>query len=141
MENLNYSMQTIKIKFTKIEVPEFEKKGLLPVRFHYTENGTERVLQKDFGYVKEEPLVFAEDLVAQVKHVCRKSMKPNPLDYGPLSGYVNIVIDEEREGITTEKLANALKKVRDRIRTIKGMAHADNYMNKYVEVKGLVMEL
>src|SRR3989339_754643 len=89
IENYTYSMQTIKIKFTKIEVPEFEKKGLLPVRFHYKVNGEDMSIEKSFGYVNHDPAAFAGDLIAEVRHVCKKQARPDPMDYSLLSGYVN----------------------------------------------------
>jgi len=134
-------MQTIKIKFTKIEVPEFEKKGLLPVRFHYKVNGEDMSIEKSFGYVNHDPAAFAGDLIAEVRHVCKKQARPDPMDYSLLSGYVNAQVIEDKEGLTEERIANALKQIRDRIRTLKSMANANNYMNKYVDVKGLVIEL
>lgn len=130
-------MQTVKIEFTKIEVQEFEKKGSLPVRFHYKTNGAEKFVEKPYGYVKEEPMAFAEDLVAEVKNKCRKNAKAGYGEEGILAGYVNIQMEEH----TVEQIANALKHIRDRIRNIKAMAASENYMKQYIEVKGLVMEL
>ncbi|MFH0752005.1 MAG: hypothetical protein V1914_00210 [archaeon] len=134
-------MQTIKLKFTKIEVPEFERKGFLPVRFHYEQNGEDKILEKQYGYVKEDPVAFAEDLIAEVRNKCRRNTNSNYTDDGVLSGFINVQLQEDREELTAERIANALKQLRDRIRNIKNMAHSENYMNKYVEVRGIVLEL
>lgn len=134
-------MQTVKLKFTRIEVPEFEKKGFIPLKIHYKADGEERVIEKQYGYVKEDPLTFAENIIAEVKSKCRRNAKPDYTGEGILAGFVNVHLQEDRDDLTAERMANALKQLKDKMRNLRTTASSENYMNKYVEVKGIVLEL
>lgn len=133
-------MQTAKLKFTKIEVPEFEKKGLLAIKFYYLLDGKEHSLEKQYGYLNDDPAMFAKDVIAEVKNQCRKKSSDYDND-NILPGYINLQVVEDRESLTSDRVTNALKQVRDKIRTLKTMVRADNYMSRYVEIKGLIIEL
>lgn len=134
-------MQTLKIKFTKIEVPDFEKKGFLPVRFHYKANEKDSYVETQYGYIKEDPTAFAEDIIAQVRQAQKRKFQADPKEDGVLAGHVNVLLDEDFMGQTTDKVSNALKHIRDKVSTLKGMATSNNYINKYVEIRGLIIDL
>ncbi len=134
-------MQTIKLKFTRIEAPEFEKKGFITLKIHYKSDGEEKSIEKQYGYVKEDPQAFAENIIAEVKSKCRKNAKPDPTEDGILAGYVHVQLQEERDDLTAERIANALKQLKDKMRNLRTTASSENYMNKYVEVRGIVLEL
>jgi len=134
-------MQTVKLKFTRIAVPDFERKGLIAVRFYYRFNKKEEFLEKRYNYLVEDPAMFAGNIIAEVKSICRNKTEPDYLDNSVLGSYVNVQIDELRSGLTEEKLANMLKQLGDRIRDIKGMSTSSNYMTKYLDVKGIEMQI
>ncbi len=134
-------MQTVKLRFTKIVVPDFERKGLIAVRFYYRFNSKEDFIEKGYNYIVEDPAMFAANLMAEVKSVCRKKTEPDYVDDSVLGSYVNVQVDELRSGLTEEKLANMLKQLGDRIRDIKGMSTSNNYIARYLDVKGIVMHI
>lgn len=134
-------MQTVKLRFTRISVPDFERKGLIAVKFYYKLNNKEEFLEKRYNYLVEDPAMFAGNIIAEVKSICRKKTEPDYLDNSVLGSYVNVQIDELRSGLTEEKLANMLKQLGDRIRDIKGMSTSSNYMTKYLDVKGIEMQI
>ena len=134
-------MQTVKLRFTKIVVPDFERKGPIAVRFYYRFNGKEHFIEQRYNYLVENPAMFAGNLMAEVKSICRKKTEPDCIDDSVLGSYVNVQVDELRSGLTEEKLANMLKQLGDRIRDIKGMSSSNNYIARYLDVKGIVMHI
>lgn len=134
-------MQTVKLKFTRIVVPDFERKGLIAVRFYYMFNSREDFIEKRYNYIVEDPAMFVGNLMAEVKSLCRKRTEPDCSDDSVLGSYVNVQIDELRSGLIEEKLANMLKQLGDRIRDIKRMSTSSNYMAKYLDIKGMVMNV
>ena len=134
-------MQTVKLRFTKIVVPDFERKGLIAVRFYYRFSGKEDFIEKRYNYIVEDPAMFAGNLMAEVKSICRKKTEPDCIDDSVLGSYVNVQVDELRSGLTEEKLANMMKQLGDRIRDIKGMSSSNNYIARYLDVKGIVMHI
>ncbi len=134
-------MQTVKIKLTKIQVPDFERKGKLVIRFYYKLNNKEEFIEKTYNYIVDNPDVFAANTLAQIKSACRNKVPQDYSDEGVLGGYVNVQLEEMRSGLTEEKLSNAVKQVSDRVRDIKGMSTSNNYMMKYMDVKGIIVNL
>ncbi len=134
-------MQTANLKFTRIEVPDFERKGLINIKFFYELDGQEGCIEKQYGYINDDPAGFAEDLVAEAKRICRSKAKPDYEDDGALAGYVHVQMQEARPGQTAERIGISLKQIQDKIRGIKSMVTANNYLVKYIDIKGLVIEL
>jgi len=134
-------METIKLKFKKIEVDKVDiRNALLIMTFFYEENGKPRQLQKNYS-LKEDVDTFVNKLISEIKEDCCKRNAVLIDDDDFLSYHLNILLDENEEGVTKEKIANAIKRFKDKIRSFRNLRESESYIQHYNELIGLKADL
>lgn len=132
-------MEKVRVKFKRIVVDSVDlRSNSFKLTFFYEENGKPAKLQKVYS-MDLEVGKFANDVVTEVKGIANSRFADNEDDF--LGSYVHVMMDDESETPTSERLANAMKRFKDKVRSLKTDGHNGNYMQKYNELIGLKAEL
>lgn len=134
-------METIIIKFNKIEVANADlRKNILELTFFYEENGKQMKLQKKYC-MADNIDQFVSSTIAEAKAKCMKgnAMPVDDLDF--LNHYTNVLVHESTDVPTAEKMANAMRRFKDKVRNMKTLDRQESYIQKYNELIGLKAEI
>ncbi len=134
-------MENVVIKLKRIEVlkPDM-RNSTLKLGLKYEENGQPKQISKTYD-MKENVENFAHKLISEIRNSCRKdnTMPIDDLDF--LNHYTNIIIDRKGETSAIEKISNAIKRFKDKVRSLKTLDRHESYIQKYNEFIGLKANL
>ena len=131
-------MQRVLLKFKSISAKSDILKNSLRLTINYDENNIQSAVEK---------VILADDnvddFVSKLVKELRSSIKSKHTitSENPLDNFVTVVLDEDDVGEAEEKIANGIKKLRDKVRGFKSVKSADNYMNKFFDVSMLEVRL
>src|SRR3989344_677939 len=131
-------MQRVLLKFKNISAKPDILKNSLRLTINYDENNIQSAVEK---------VILADDnvddFVSKLVKELRSSIKSKhaATSENPLDNFVTVVLDEDDVGEAEEKIANGIKKLRDKVRGFKSVKSADNYMNKFFDVSMLEVRL
>ena len=131
-------MQRVLLKFKSISAKSDILKNSLRLTINYDENNIQSAVEK---------VILADDnvddFVSKLVKELRSSIKSKHAitSENPLDNFVTVVLDEDDVGEAEEKIANGIKKLRDKVRGFKSVKSADNYMNKFFDVSMLEVRL
>ncbi len=135
-------MQKVIIKLKKLIVDNADtKNNRFYLTVYYEENGTMRYITKtyDFGETSD---AFAEKLIREIKELARQRLSAGyEDDDDPLSNYSNVLLEEKEEGQQQERLASAVKRLKEKVKNFKSLRMSTDYINKYQELSTLQAEL
>jgi len=131
-------MQRVLLKFKSISAKSDILKNSLRLTINYDENNIQSAVEK---------VILADDnvddFVSKLVKELRSSIKSKHTitSENPLDNFVTVVLDEDDVGEAEEKIANGIKKLRDKVRGFKSVKSADNYMNRFFDVSRLEVRL
>ncbi|MBU2589460.1 MAG: hypothetical protein KKA65_02950 [Nanoarchaeota archaeon] len=134
-------MQNIIIKFKRIEVIKADLRNhTLHFGIHYDEDEKPMYFKKIYD-LRENVDSFVHKLISDIKMKCRKenTMPIDDLDF--LNHYTNILIHQKGDGQQIEKIANAVKRFKDKVRNLNSFGRHESYIQKYNEFIGLKANL
>ncbi len=134
-------MQKVILKLKKIVVDKTDtKNNKFYMTIFYEEGGVMQQIKKvyDFEQTTDD---FADNLIREIKEVTRKKMCSDDNEDDPLCNYVLVMMDEKEEGQQQEKLASALKRLKEKVKNFKSLKLSADYINKYQELSTLQAEL
>ena len=133
--------ETVKLKFNRINVDKVDtRNNQLEMTFFYEENGKEMKHRKIYR-LADDVDGFVNSLINEVKvksHERNAVMVDND-DF--LSYHMNILIEEPEPGVTKEKIANTVRRFKDKIRGFRNLKSSDNYISHYNELIGLKSDI
>ncbi|MEM4245315.1 MAG: hypothetical protein QXR60_03885 [Candidatus Nanoarchaeia archaeon] len=134
-------MQKVVIKLKKIVVDKTDtKNNKFYLTIFYDESGVMQQIKKvyDFEQTTDD---FADKLIKEIKEEARKRVCVEEDDDDPLCNYALVMMDEKEEGQQQEKLASALKRLKEKVKNFKSLKLSSDYINKYQELSTLQAEL
>lgn len=134
-------MKKVIVKFKKIVVDRTDtKNNRFDMTVFYEEDGVLNQLRKLYDFDESTDL-FAEKLIKETKEKVRAKLCDGMDDDDPLCNYVLVMLDEKEEGQQQEKLASALKRLKEKVKNFKSLKMSTDYINKYQELSTLQAEL
>lgn len=134
-------MQKVMLKLKKVVVDRTDtKNNKFYMTIYYEENGSLNNVKKtyDFGQTTDE---FAESLIREIKEATRQRVCGSGDDDDPLCNYALVMMEEKEEGQQQEKLASAIKRLKEKVKNFKSLRMSTDYINKYQELSTLQAEL
>jgi len=134
-------MQKVIVKLKKIVVDKTDtKNNKFYMTIHYEENGVLNHIKKvyDFGETSD---AFSEMAIAEIKKKTREKFCQGEDEDDPLCNYSLVMMDEKEEGQQQEKMASAIKRLKEKVKNFKSMKMSTDYINKYQELSTLQAEL
>lgn len=130
-------MEKLTLKFKRIEVTRVDtRNNVLEMLFYYDENGAEKSYRKNHP-VDEDVDTFVNRMIHEVKAKAHERHAVVVDDDDFLSYHLNVLIDEKEPGITRDKIANAIRRFKDKVRSFRSMKSSEGYMTHYHELIGL----
>ncbi len=130
-------MEKLTLKFRRIEVTRVDTRGnVLEMLFFYDENGAGKSYRKSHPMV-EDVDTFVNRLIHEVKARAYEQNAVMVDDNDFLSYHLNVLIDEKEPGVTKDKIANAIRRFKDKVRSFRSMKSSEGYMTHYHELIGL----
>ncbi len=134
-------MQKVMIKLKKLIVDNTDtKNNKFYLTVYYEENGTMKFIKKTYNF-EETSDAFAEKLIREIKELARQRLSRYEDDDDLLSNYSNVLLEEKEEGQQQEKLASAVKRLKEKVKNFKSLRMSTDYINKYQELSTLQAEL
>ncbi|MFH1066002.1 MAG: hypothetical protein V1734_05850 [Nanoarchaeota archaeon] len=130
-------MEKVTLKFRRIEVTKVDtRENVLEMAFFYDENG------RDFKHAKNYPLdadvdSFVNTLIHEVKTKSHERHAVIVDDDDFLSYHLNVLLDENEPGLTKDKIANAIRRFKDKVRSFRSLKKSDGYIDQYRSLIGL----
>lgn len=134
-------MENIVLRFRKVEVIKVDLRNkALHLGFYYDEDEKPLYYKKIYE-LNEDVNSFVHKLISDLKRRCRNTntMPVDDLDF--LNHYTNILIHNAGDGQAVEKIANAIKRFKDKVRNLNTFGRHENYIQKYNEFIGLKANL
>jgi len=134
-------MENIILKFKRIEVVKVDLRNkALHLGVYYNEDEKQMYFKKIYD-LRENVDTFVHKLISDIKRQCRKenTMPIDDLDF--LNHYTNILIHQRGDGQTIEKIANAIKRFKDKVRNLNTFDRHESYIQRYNEFIGLKANL
>lgn len=130
-------MQKVTLKFKRIEVAKVDtRNNALEMVFFYDENGREFKHSKNYLFDNDVDS-FVNTLIHEVKTKAHERNAVIVDDDDFLSFHLNVLMDESEPGSTKEKIANALRRFKDKVRSFHSISKSDGYMEHYQSLIGL----
>ncbi|HII16200.1 MAG TPA: hypothetical protein HA362_07900 [Nanoarchaeota archaeon] len=134
-------MGKVILKFKRIEVGKVDtRNNVMELFFCFDENGREMKHRKSYPLDMDVDN-FVNSLINEIKV---KSHERNAVvvdDDDFLSYHMNILIDEPEPGVAKDKIANALRRFKDKVRSFRNIRQSDNYITHYNELVGLKADI
>lgn len=131
-------MKTVTLKFTRAIVEKVDlRKNSFNMAFLYEEDSKPMKLQKTYR-LDEDVNTFADNVISAAKLKSRETHSVKLEEDDALSYYINIVIEDEN---AREKLVNAMKRFKDKVRDLKSLGRHESYIQRYNSLLGLKAEL
>ncbi|MFH1211282.1 MAG: hypothetical protein V1645_05215 [archaeon] len=134
-------MEKVMIKLKKLIVDQTDTKNN---RFHmtiyYEESGRTGQIKKVYNF-EESSDFFAEKAINEIKQQTRQRICGDDDDDDPLCNYALVMMEEKEEGQQQEKLASAVKRLKEKVKNFKSLKMSTDYINKYQELSTLQAEL
>lgn len=135
------SMQKVMLKLKKVVVDRTDtKNNKFYMTIHYEENGVLDQVKKIYDF-EETSDDFAENVIREIKDRTRQKLCRYDDDDDPLCNYAMVVMEEKEEGQQQEKLASAIKRLKEKVKNFKSLRMSTDYINKYQELSTLQVEL
>lgn len=131
-------MQRVLLKFKSISAKSDILKNSLKLAIYYDENNEQKIIEKSI-LADDSIDDFASRLIKELRTSIKNKYAKNSDNL--LDNFVTIVLDEDDVGEAEERIANGIKKLRDKVRGFKSVKSADNYMNKFFDVSKLEVKL
>lgn len=134
-------MQKVMIKLKKVIVDKTDtKNNKFYTTIYYEENGALGHIKRIYDF-DETSDMFAENTIAEIKNMTRQKLCTNDDDDDPLCNYALVMMEEKEEGQQQEKLASAIKRLKEKVKNFKSLRMSTDYINKYQELSTLQAEL
>ncbi|MBS3108578.1 hypothetical protein J4409_01775 [Candidatus Woesearchaeota archaeon] len=131
-------MQRVLLRFKNIEAKPDVHKNDLRLLIQYEENGLLKSIDKVL-LAGDDVDKFVSNMLKDIKTSAKNKYVVNSNDI--LDGFVNVVIDENDDGETEERIIGGLKRLRERLKGFKSINSADNYMNRFHDMSKLEVRL
>lgn len=130
-------MEKVVLKFKRIEVNKVDtRNNVLQMSFFFDENGVEMKYSKNCP-MEQDVDNFVNTLINEVKAQAHERHAVIVDDDDFLSYHLNVVMDEAEPGLTKDKLANAIRRFKDKVRGFRSISKSDGYMEHYQSLIGL----
>jgi hypothetical protein len=134
-------MQKVMIKLKKVIVDRTDTKNdKFYLTVYYEENGILGQIKKVYNFCETSDM-FARMAIQEIKENVRQRFSRDDDDDDPLGNYAMVMMEEKEEGQQQEKLASAIKMLKEKVKTFKSMKMSTDYINKYQELSTLRAEL
>jgi hypothetical protein len=134
-------MEKVMIKLKKLIVDQTDTKtNKFYITIYYKQGGSINQIKKvyDFGETTDS---FAEKVINEIKEATRQRLCLDEDDDDPLCNYALVMMEEKEEGQQQEKLASAVKMLKEKVKNFKSLRMSTDYINKYQELSTLQVEL
>jgi hypothetical protein len=130
-------MEKVTLKFKRIEVTKVDtRNNVLEMAFFYDENGKEFKHTKNYS-LEADVDGFVNTLINEVKTKTHERNAVIVDDDDFLSFHLNVLLDENEPGLTKDKIANAVRRFKDKIRGFRSLRSSENYIDHYQSLIGL----
>lgn len=130
-------MEKVTLKFKRIEVTKVDtRNNVLEMAFFYGENGKEFKHTKNYS-LEADVDGFVNTLMHEVKTKTHERNAVIVDDDDFLSFHLNVLLDENEPGLTKDKIANAVRRFKDKIRSFRSITKSDGYIDHYQSLIGL----
>jgi hypothetical protein len=130
-------MEKVTLKFKRIEVTKVDtRNNVLEMAFFYDENGKEYKHTKNYS-LEADVDGFVNTLINEVKTKTHERNAVIVDDDDFLSFHLNVLLDENEPGLTKDKIANAVRRFKDKIRSFRSITKSDGYIDHYQSLIGL----
>lgn len=130
-------MEKVILKFKRIEVNKIDTRNdQMLMSFFFDENGTEMKHSKSYP-MDQEVDNFVNTLINEVKTKAHERHAVIVDDDDFLSYHLNVLIDEAEPGLSKDKIANAIRRFKDKVRSFRSIRKSDGYMDHYQSLIGL----
>lgn len=134
-------MQKVMVKLKKVVVDRTDtKNNKFYMTIYYEEGGVLNQIKKVYSF-EETSDAFAEITIAEIREKTRQKLCNSEDDDDPLCNYALVMMDEKEEGQQQEKLASAVKRLKEKVKNFKSLRMSTDYINKYQELSTLQAEL
>lgn len=130
-------MEKVVLKFRRIEVNKVDtRENVLQMSFYFDENGTGMKYSKNYP-LEQDVDNFVNTLIHEVKTKTHERHAVIVDDDDFLSYHLNVLIDEAEPGLAKDKIANAIRRFKDKVRSFRSIRKSDGYMDHYQSLIGL----
>jgi len=132
-------METVNIRFNSMEVEKADlRRGILDIAFHYDEKGKASVYRKAYSMDND----MEKFIQGSIKEILQKAREKHGIgvddDDNFLNYYINIIIENESSG---EKMVNAIKRFREKVKSLKSVGRHESYIQRYNSLLGLKADI
>lgn len=131
-------MPKVILKLKKLKLKKYDSaKHIVDIDLEYLENDKSYLINKKFN-LDESSLLFAKNFLTEIKKQAK--VKYNLNFNESFDNFVNVLLDEEDLGYTEDRLATALNRIKERVRSFKSIRNYDNYINKFHDLSNFSIE-
>lgn len=130
-------MEKVVLKFKRIEVNKIDtRENVMHMSFYFDENGAEMKYSRNYPFEMDVDN-FVSTLINEVKTKAHERHAVIVDDDDFLSYHLNVLIDEAEPGLSKDKIANAIRRFKDKVRSFRSISKSDGYMEHYQSLIGL----
>ncbi|MDD4877752.1 MAG: hypothetical protein PHO02_01800 [Candidatus Nanoarchaeia archaeon] len=130
-------MEKVVLKFRRIEVARIDtRENVMHMLFYFDENGNPMKHSKNYS-LEQDVDDFVNTLIHEVKTKAHERHAVVVDDDDFLSYHLNVLIDEAEPGLSKDKIANAIRRFKDKVRSFRAIRKSDGYMEQYQSLIGL----